>query len=142
MDASLQVPSSVDARRATPPPLEATDHEAEAVLPSQSKKAKTVLRLPDLEHAKAAVLNSLTSADAQRGYHHAIDEFIDWYCSEPRLAFNRIVVLRYRSYLESGNWLREPSTSARALCGGSRTKLPIAACSVRISRLAFAASKV
>ena len=65
------------------------------------KKAKTVLRLPDLEHSKAAVLNSLTSADAQRGYRHAIDEFVDWYCSEPRLAFNRIVVLRYRSYLES-----------------------------------------
>src|SRR5258705_4906868 len=65
------------------------------------KKAKTALRLPDLEHAKAAVLNSLTSADSQRGYRHAIDEFVDWYCSEPRLAFNRIVVLRYRSYLES-----------------------------------------
>src|ERR1700680_4731578 len=65
------------------------------------KKAKTVLRLPDLEHAKAAVLNSLTTADAQRGYRHAIDEFVDWYCSEPRLAFNRIVVLRYRSHLES-----------------------------------------
>jgi len=31
------------------------------------KKAKTVLRLPDLEHAKAAVLNSLTSADASAG---------------------------------------------------------------------------
>jgi len=29
------------------------------------------------------------------------DEFVDWYCSEPRLAFNRIVVLRYRSHLES-----------------------------------------
>jgi hypothetical protein len=27
--------------------------------------------------------------------------FVDWYCSEPRLAFNRIVVLRYRSHLES-----------------------------------------
>ena len=26
---------------------------------------------------------------------------MDWYCSEPRLAFNRIVVLRYRSHLES-----------------------------------------
>src|SRR5260370_42397429 len=39
------------------------------------KKAKTVLRLPDLEHAKTAVLNSLTSADAQRGYRRAIDEF-------------------------------------------------------------------
>jgi len=46
-------------------------------------------------------LNSLTSLDAQRGYRHAIDEFVDWYCSEPRLAFNRIVVLRYRSHLES-----------------------------------------
>ena len=53
---------------------------------------KSVLRLPDLEHAKAAVLNSLTSLDAQRGYRHAIDEFVDWYCSEPRLALNRIVV--------------------------------------------------
>jgi hypothetical protein len=65
------------------------------------KKAKNILRLPDLEHAKAAALNSLTSRDAQRAYCHAIDEFVDWYCSEPRLAFNRIAVLRYRSYLES-----------------------------------------
>ncbi len=65
------------------------------------KKPKTVLRLPDLEHAKSAVLNSLTSVDARRCYSHAIDEFVDWYCSEPRLAFNRIVVLRYRSYLEA-----------------------------------------
>lgn len=62
---------------------------------------KSVLRLPDLEHAKAAVLNSLTSRDARRGYRHAIDEFVDWYCSEPRLALNRTVVLRYRSHLES-----------------------------------------
>jgi hypothetical protein len=72
--------------------------------PSSRRKrssAKSVLRLPDLEHAKSAVLNSLNSADAKRGYHHAIDEFVDWYCSEPRLAFNRIVVLRYRSHLES-----------------------------------------
>jgi hypothetical protein len=37
---------------------------------------KSVLRLPDLEHAKA-VLNSLTSLDAQRGYRHAINEFVD-----------------------------------------------------------------
>src|ERR1700747_1638830 len=63
--------------------------------------AKSVLRLPDLEHAKAAVLNSLTSLDAQRGYRYAIDEFVDWYCSEPRLALNRIVVLRYRAHFES-----------------------------------------
>jgi len=52
---------------------------------------KSILCLPDLELAKAAVLNSLNSTDATRGYRHAIDEFVDWYCSEPRLAFNRIV---------------------------------------------------
>ena len=72
--------------------------------PSARRKrgsTKSILRLPDLEHAKTAVLNSLTSSDAQRGYRHAIDEFVDWYCSEPRLAFNRTVVLRYRSHLES-----------------------------------------
>jgi integrase len=39
--------------------------------------------------------------DGQRGYGHAIDEFVDWYCSEPRLALNRTVVLRYRGYLEA-----------------------------------------
>jgi hypothetical protein len=68
---------------------------------AKAKKAKTVLCLPDLEFAKTAVLNSLSGPDAQRGYRHAIDEFVDWYCSEPRLAFNRIVVLRYRTHLET-----------------------------------------
>jgi integrase len=69
---------------------------------SQKKKRqpKRVLALPDLEHAKAAVLNSLTSASGQRTYDHAIREFVAWYCSEPRLAFNRTVVLRYRIHLE------------------------------------------
>jgi site-specific recombinase XerD len=62
---------------------------------------KTRLRLPDLEFSRTAVLNSLTSVDGQRGYGHAIDEFVDWYCSEPRLALNRTVVLRYRNYLEA-----------------------------------------
>src|SRR5216684_4161873 len=62
---------------------------------------KSVLRLPDLDHAKSAVLNSLSSLDAQRGYRHAIDEFVDWYCSEPRLSFSKSVVLRYRIHLES-----------------------------------------
>jgi hypothetical protein len=44
--------------------------------------------------------NSLTSKSGQRTYDHAITEFVDWYCSEPRLAFNRTVVLRYQIYLE------------------------------------------
>ena len=63
----------------------------------------SVLRLPDLEVAKSAVLNSLSCPDAQRGYRHAIDEFVDWYCSEPRLSFSKTVVLRYRMHLESRN---------------------------------------
>jgi integrase len=67
----------------------------------QRKHPKSRLRLPDLEFSKTAVLNSLSSVDGQRGYGHAIDEFVDWYCSEPRLALNRTVVLRYRSYLEA-----------------------------------------
>jgi hypothetical protein len=63
----------------------------------RKKSPKRVLAIPDLEHAKMAVLNSLTSASGQRTYDHAIREFVGWYCSEPRLAFNRTVVLRYRS---------------------------------------------
>src|SRR5512142_1901413 len=64
-------------------------------------KPKAVLRLPDLDQAKSAVLNGLSSVDAQRGYRHAIDEFVEWYCSEPRLSFSKTVVLRYRIHLES-----------------------------------------
>jgi hypothetical protein len=60
---------------------------------AKGRAAKSVLRLPDLEVAKSAVLNSLSCPDAQRGYRHAIDEFVEWYCSEPRLSFSKTVVL-------------------------------------------------
>jgi integrase len=66
----------------------------------RKKTPKRVLALPDLEHAKSAVLSNLTSRSGQRTYDHAIREFVAWYCSEPRLAFNRTVVLRYRIHLE------------------------------------------
>jgi site-specific recombinase XerD len=62
---------------------------------------KPSLNLPDLDQAKSALLNSLPSKESQRGYRHAIDEFITWYCSEPRLSFNKAVVTRYRIHLES-----------------------------------------
>jgi hypothetical protein len=65
--------------------------------------AKTTLRLPDLEQSKNAVLHSLAATSSQESYGHAIDEFIAWYCSEPRLAFNRTLVLRYRFFLEQKN---------------------------------------
>jgi len=62
---------------------------------------RRVLRLPDLDHCKTAVLNSLGSPSSRRVYQYAIEQFVAWYCSEPRLAFSRIVVVRYRMYLES-----------------------------------------
>src|ERR1019366_5672716 len=64
-------------------------------------KPKRVLRLPDLDHAKTADLNTLGSPDSERSYRYAIDDFIAWYCSEPRLALNKTVVLRYRLQLEA-----------------------------------------
>jgi hypothetical protein len=74
----------------------------------RKRAAKTVLKLPDLEQSKSAVLNSLTSPSSQRSYDHAIREFIDWYCSEPRLAFNKTVVTLYRISLEQRHYA--PST--------------------------------
>jgi integrase len=72
---------------------------------ARKKKApKRVLALPDLEQAKSAVLSSLSSTSGQRTYDHAITEFVGWYCSEPRLAFNRTVVLRYRIHLEQQHY--------------------------------------
>jgi integrase len=70
---------------------------------SKRSRAKTILRLPDLEQSKNAVLNSLAAASSEESYGHAIDEFIGWYCSEPRLTFNRSVALRYRFFLEQKN---------------------------------------
>jgi hypothetical protein len=83
--------------------LSATVKEAVADVECETDREETaerVLALPDLERVKPTVLNSLTSASGQRTYEHAIREFVAWYCSEPRLAFNRTVVLRYRIHLE------------------------------------------
>lgn len=70
----------------------------------RKRNPKAILKLPDLEQSKSAVLNSLTSQSSQRSYDHAIREFIDWYCSEPRLAFSKTVVTRYRISLEQAHY--------------------------------------
>jgi site-specific recombinase XerD len=72
------------------------------------KPPESVLRLPDLDYSKSAVLNSLPSLNSRRSYEHAIRDFIEWYCSEPRLAFNKTVVTRYRIALEQRRYA--PST--------------------------------
>jgi hypothetical protein len=53
-----------------------------------------------------------------------IDEFIAWYCSEPRIAFSRVVVTRYRLSLE-----------ARGLVASSINQRPAA-----VRRLAYEAA--
>src|SRR5215469_5990087 len=95
---------------------------------SKRSKAKTILRLPDLEQSKAAVLHSLGAASSQESYRHAIDEFIGWYCSEPRLAFNRTVVLRYRFFLDRRIWHLRQSTFAWPPCCDWRMRRPILVC--------------
>jgi hypothetical protein len=67
---------------------------------ARSTRAKSKLGLPDLEHAKSAVLVSLRSLESQRSYRRSIDDFVHWYCSEPRLSCNKMVVTRYRIHLE------------------------------------------
>jgi hypothetical protein len=79
---------------------------------------RRVLRLPDLDHCKLAVLDGLGSPASRRVYEYAIHQFIAWYCSEPRLAFNRIVVVRYACTWNHALWPRTPSTSNSLPCAG------------------------
>jgi site-specific recombinase XerD len=66
----------------------------------KANRAKSKLGLPDLEQVKSAVLVSLRFPESQRSYRRSIEDFVCWYCSEPRLSFNKTVVTRYRIHLE------------------------------------------
>jgi len=73
-------------------------------MPKRIKKPASrniVLRPPDLDHAKSSALNSLSSPRSRRNYKFVMEQFITWYCSEPRLALNRTVILRFRLHLEA-----------------------------------------
>jgi len=52
---------------------------------SRKNLARPNGNLPDLDHAKTAVLSTLSSPDSQRCYRFAIEDSVVWYCSEPRL---------------------------------------------------------
>src|SRR6266404_7197412 len=101
---------------------------------------KTVLKLPDLEQSKSAVMSSLTSASSKRSYDHAIREFIDWYCSEPRLAFNRTVVTRYRIALEQHPYA--PSTINLRLAAIRRLAYEASDCGLLSPELAASIRRV
>ena len=55
--------------------------------PRTQGSSRVNLTIPELEHAKTAALGTLVSLHARRAYKNAIDKFIAWYCSEPRLGF-------------------------------------------------------
>jgi hypothetical protein len=80
--------------------------------------------LPDLDHSKFAVLDSLGSTASRRVYEYAIDQFIAWYGSEPRLAFKH----RSRSLSDvlgitrPGCKHHQPATGC--CCAASHTKPP------------------
>ena len=92
---------------------------------------KRVLALPDLEQSKAAVLNSLTSKSGQRTYDRAITDFVEWCCSEPRLAFNRTVVLRSGFISNRSCMHPRQSTSGWLRFDGLPLRLLTPVCSVR-----------
>src|SRR6202163_2813080 len=106
----------------------------------RKRAPKSVLKLPDLEQSKSAVLNSLTSPSSQRTYDHAIGEFIDWYCSEPRLAFNKTVVARYRISLEQQHYA--PTTINLRLAAVRRLAYEAADCGLLSADLAAGIRRV
>jgi integrase len=106
----------------------------------RKRAPKSVLKLPDLEQSKSAVLNSLTSQSSQRTYLHAIREFIEWYCSEPRLAFNKTVVTRYRISLEQQHYA--PNTINLRLAAVRRLAYEAADCGLLSADLAAGIRRV
>src|ERR1700758_4092935 len=91
---------------------------------AKPKRPKTKLGLPDLDHSRSAVLDSLPSSESKRGYRHAIDEFIDWYCAERRLSLNKSFVTRYRIHLENRHLAVGTSTDDSLPFVVSPTKRP------------------
>ena len=84
---------------------------------------------PSVSHSRgSAVLNSLGSPASRRVYECSTDQFIAWYCSELRLAPNRIPVVRYRMHLESrvSRQCHQPATRARSQARTRKRRLRFA----------------
>lgn len=79
---------------------------------TKRSKPKTILRLPDLEQSKNAVLNSLAAASSQESYAHAIDEFIGG--TVPSRAWLSTVSLSFGtdSFSSRRTWHLRPSMCA------------------------------
>src|ERR1700722_2219279 len=93
---------------------------------------KSILRLPDLEVAKTAVIKYPFLPRCSARLSHAIDEFVEWYCSEPRLSFSKTVALRYRMHLESRHLAPGTINFVSAPCVASHMKLQTVVFSAQI----------
>lgn len=92
-----------------------------------ARKAKAnyrrmVLRLPDLDHSKSAVLNRLPSPGSRRVYQYAIEQFTVWYCSERAWLSIALYSSAIACTLRHAAWPRTPSASNSLLFGGWHTK--------------------
>ena len=80
---------------------------------------KIVLKLPDLDHAKSAVLNSLSSPHSRRNYKFAMEQFITLVlfratpCAEPGRC-PAISPLSGNSGLGSSSAVRNPANSPKS----------------------------
>ena len=95
----------------------------------KKKSPKRVLALPDLEQAKCAVLNTLTSKSSQRTYDHDILPN-----SSSGTVRSRAWPSTEQSFFDTGsvsnkdNSPHQRSTCASRLSGGLPTKPPIPGC--------------
>jgi len=89
----------------------------------KSSHTKSILRLPDLEVAKIAVINSLSCADAQRGYRHAIDESLSGIALSPGYLSVRLLCFDTECVWNRGTSRPAQSTFVSAPCVASHMKL-------------------
>ncbi len=77
---------------------------------TKRRSPKTVLRLPDLDHSKSSVLQTLGSAASQKTYAFAIDDFISWYLNYAQVHLGPLGNLFYNS---KDAELRAPRTASQ-----------------------------
>jgi hypothetical protein len=93
------------------------------------KRPKSKLGLPDLDHSMAAVLDSLRSPESKRGYPHASTNSFSGIVPSHDF-FNKIVVTRYRIFLENRSLAPALLTAVLPLRVGWHMRPPTLACSV------------
>ena len=89
---------------------------------------RIAIRLPDLDHANTSVLNSLSSPRWRRNYKFAMEQFIDWYCSEPRLALTGQSFSASACTSNRSDWLQARSIRGSPRSGGRPTRRQIRVC--------------